>query len=240
MTQTEFKTGVIRPIECLKEAWELTKSQYWLLFAITIVGMVIGGISFYILLGSMLCGVYLCYLQVIDGKTAEFDNLFKNIKGYFLPSLPIVILFIVPIFLVFGAVYVPFIYATIMGARISEDELFTIIITSIIVDFFIAIIMACFHTLLMFAFPLIVDRNLSGWQAIKLSCKSVWKNLGGVTGLWAVLFGINLLGMLACVIGVYLTIPLGLATQIVAYRKVFPKIDNEIFNNPPPPSAYNL
>ncbi len=240
MNNTEFKTGVIKPIECLKEAWELSKPQYWLLFAITIVGIMIGGVSMYILLGSMLCGVYACYLQAIDGEKPEFDHLFKNIKGYFLPSLPVIILFIIPMFVVFGVIYFPLIMASIMGNKLSENEIMTLIFGSLAVDVVISIIMVCLHTLLMFAFPLIVDRNLSGWQAIKLSSKAVWKNLGGVTGLWAVLFGINLLGILACFIGIYLTIPLGMATQVVAYRKIFPKLNNRFFNEPPPPSAYNI
>ncbi len=52
MSETEFKTGVIRPVECFKEGWELIKSQYWMLFAVTLVGAMLGGASLYILLGG--------------------------------------------------------------------------------------------------------------------------------------------------------------------------------------------
>src|SRR5215204_2442694 len=38
MTNTEFKTGVIYPVECVKEGFELIKKDYWLLFAILLVG----------------------------------------------------------------------------------------------------------------------------------------------------------------------------------------------------------
>ena len=31
MQNTEFTTGQIRPIECVKEAWALIKDEYWLL-----------------------------------------------------------------------------------------------------------------------------------------------------------------------------------------------------------------
>lgn len=240
MTNTEFNVGVIKPVECLKEAWTLIKPNYWVLFAAAVVGMVIGSLTAYILLGSMMCGIYLCYLQAIDGKTVALDLLFKNYKRFFLPSLPVVILFVVPMFVVFGAVYFPLLVATAMGSGLSESEIMTVLFGSLAVDLVITVIMVCLHTLLMFAFPLIVDRNLSGWQAIKLSAKSVWKNLGGVTGIWAVMFVVNLAGILALCVGIYLTIPIVIATQVVAYRKVFPKLDNQTFDSPPPPSAFNL
>jgi hypothetical protein len=30
----EFRTGVIKPLECIKEGWALIKDQYWLFFGI--------------------------------------------------------------------------------------------------------------------------------------------------------------------------------------------------------------
>jgi hypothetical protein len=54
------------------------------------------------------------------------------------------------------------------------------------------------------------------------------------------LFAVNLVGLAAFCVGVYLTIPIILATQLVAYRKVFPKPENQPLNTPPPPSAFNL
>ncbi len=68
---TQFRTGVISPVECFKEGWALIKDQYWLLFAITLLGFLIGGATMYILMGAMLCGIYYCFLQKIDGKNVE-------------------------------------------------------------------------------------------------------------------------------------------------------------------------
>ncbi len=39
MIINEFNTGVIRPVECMKEGWELIKDEYWLFLGITFVGM---------------------------------------------------------------------------------------------------------------------------------------------------------------------------------------------------------
>ncbi len=239
MSNEQFNVGVIKPVECLKEAWELIKPQYWILFAVTIIGVMIGGMTMYILLGVMMCGIYLCYLQAIDGQRVEIETLFKNFK-LFLPSLLLVIVMIVPAIIVIAVIYVPLLIAAIMGSKLSQAELMTLLFGSFAIEIVVAIIMVCLHTLLMFAFPLIVDRNLSSLQAMKLSAKAVWKNLGGVTGIWVLMFLLNLAGMLVFCVGIYFTIPLLLATQLVAYRKVFPKPNNQKFNTPPMPNTYNL
>ena len=72
MENNEFTTGQIHPIECVKEAWSLIKDDYWLLFAISIVGAMIGGITMYVLIGAMVCGIFGCYLKKIDGGKVAF------------------------------------------------------------------------------------------------------------------------------------------------------------------------
>jgi hypothetical protein len=238
MQNTEFKVGVIKPVECYKEGWELIKSDYWLLFAITLVGVLIGGATMYVLLGTMICGIFYCFLQKIDGKPVLFDDLFKSFK-YFMPSLLVTALIVVPMIIVFTVMYIPFIFAMVMGPKLSESELITMLVGTLAVDAVIMLGMVCFHTLLMFAFPLIVDRNLSGWQSVKTSAKAVWANLGGVTGLIACQIGLTFVGYLALCIGVYFMIPILFAGMLVGYRKIFPNLNQQNFNTPPPPNTYN-
>ena len=69
MMNQEFNVGVIKPVECMKEGWELIKDQYWLFVGITFVGMLIGGfIPFGIGVGAMFCGIYYTMIQKLDGK----------------------------------------------------------------------------------------------------------------------------------------------------------------------------
>jgi len=236
MQNLQFNTGVIKPIECAREAWELIKSDYWLLFAITLVGQLIGGISFCIVLGAMVCGIFYCYLKKVDGSGISFDDLWKGF-GWFWPGLIVTFAFVVPMFVVYAVIYGPFMVAMIMGSKLSEDELITMLVGAFAVDFVIIIIMVCFHTLLMFSFPLIVDRGLGAINAMTTSAKAVWKNLGGVGGLILVNFGLVLVGYAALCFGIYFVIPVIIATNIVAYRKVFPALNQPIFS-PPPPNAY--
>ncbi len=190
----------------------------------------------YILLGAAMCGIFYCFFQVIDGGTPEFEGLMKGIN-FFKPSFIVMLVFVVPMIAVFSLIYIPFILAAVMGPNLSGDEFIPILIGSLAVEFIIAIVMVCLHTLLMFSFPLIVDRNMTGFGAMKLSAKAVWENLGGVTGLWAMSFVICLAGYLLLCIGIYFAIPILIAGNAVAYRKVFPALDKPNFN-PPSPSMY--
>ncbi|KXK05687.1 MAG: hypothetical protein UZ17_ACD001000574 [Acidobacteria bacterium OLB17] len=224
--ELQFTTGQIRPAECVKEGFRLIKQDYWLLFAITIIGLFIGGFSFYILLGAMFCGVLTAYLRVFDGGRADFNDLWKGFD-YFGKSLLAVVVILVP-GLIYGVVvlltiYLPIIAMAVSGGKISPDELIPAFIGALVIDVIVALLMVGIHSLLMFVFPLIVDRGLSSWDAIKLSARATLKNLGGVAGLIAVNIGLAILGYLAFCVGVYLAIPIIMATNLVAYRQVFPK-----------------
>lgn len=240
MSNIEFKTGVIRPVECVKQGWEMIKDQYWLIFAVTLVGMLIAGIvPFGVLFGPMFCGVFYCLLQKMDGRTAAFEGLFKGFE-FFLPSFVTTLFIIVPSFICVIIAYVPMIMMQIsmMNKRNSNpDEVFAYFGIFAVVMLFAGLIIGTIHALLMFAFPLIVEHKLSGIEAAKLSARAVLKNLGGIGGLIAVHIGLIFVGYLLCVIGVYFMLPILFASIAVAYRQVFPSPSNQDFN-PPPPNAF--
>lgn len=231
----EIQAGVIRPIECMNEGWELIKNDFWMLFAITLVAVVLGGVTMYILFGAMMCGVYYCYLQKIDGKPVSFDDLWKGFQ-WWVPGLITVIIMFVPMFIIMGIIYAPFIAAMAMGSKLSESEIIGLLLGALAIDVAAIVLMVCFHTLLMFTFPLIVDRNLGAFEAMKMSAKGVWKNLGGIAGFYGVAFILGFVGTLACGIGTYFVLPIIMAGTVVAYRKVFPKRDT--FGHPPSPGYY--
>lgn len=237
MHEPEFQLGTIKAFECLKEGWELIKNDYWLLFAITLVGVLIGGATMYILLGAMLVGIYMCYLKVIDGEPIQFDILFKGFDRLG-AGLVVVLFIVVPIIVVYVFIYIPFIAAAIMAEnRVGEETILPMLVVFGVIDLVIILVMVCFHTLLIFAFPLIADRRLGGIAAMKLSARAVWRNLSGVTGLIVVNMLLSIAGQLALCIGIYFAIPIMMACNVVAYRKVFPRRDRPMFT-PPPPNAY--
>ncbi|MEO6334966.1 MAG: hypothetical protein ABIO91_08290 [Pyrinomonadaceae bacterium] len=237
MPNTEFRTGVINPVECIKEGFELIKKDYWLLFAIALVGGLISGFTMYVLGGAMICGIMLSYLKVIDGKRVTFDDLWKGMN-YFGPGLVVVLIVIVPVIIFDVFVYLSMIGAILGGAQIGGAGLVGALVVIGVIDLAILIVMVCFHTLLMFAFPLLVDRNLGPIDAMKTSARAVWQNLGGVAGLVGVNFALVMIGYMALCIGMYFVIPIIIAGNVVAYRRVFPSLEAGMNFNPPPPDAY--
>ena len=222
-----FQSGAIKPVECVREAWESIRSDYWLLFSISLVGALIAGATLYMLLGAMICGIFGCYLKKIDGGQAKFEDLWAGMK-YLVPSIPIVLLFVIPlviyVIVMFVTMYSPLIAAVIMGENGDPAVILGTFAVALVIDLFVAVVMTIIHSFIIFAFPLMVDRGLGGIDSIKLSAKAVTKNMGGIGGLIVVNFGLVFVGMLMFCIGVYFMIPILTATNLVAYRKVFPKV----------------
>ncbi|MFL6373580.1 MAG: hypothetical protein ACJ73D_02825 [Pyrinomonadaceae bacterium] len=236
----EFTTGRIRPIDSVKEGWALIKDDYWMLFAVSLVGAMIGGVSMYVLLGPMICGIFICYFKRIDGGKVVFDDLWLGFK-YFGRSLLVTILIVVPIvvyiFAVFMTIYLPIILQAIGGSRFTDRDLLGTFFTAVAIDVVIAVVMVSIHSTLMFAFPLIVDRGLSSVEAIKLSARAAFRNMKGVGGLIVVNFVLALAGEMLCGIGLYFAIPLLTMANLIAYRQVFPAPRLPGLE-PPPPTAY--
>lgn len=239
MTNTEFRTGVINPIECLKEGFERVKRDYWLLFAIGLVGGLIGGATMYVLAGAMICGIFIAYLNAIDGRPVVFEDVWKGMP-YLGQGLIAILVMVVP-----AVVYYIFVYITLVvaifagGSTAGEAGMLGGLVLVGVIDLIVLIVMVSFHTLLSFTFPLIVDRNLSAIDAMKTSARAVWQNLSGVAGIVGVNFVLMLIGMLALCIGVYFIIPIMAAANVVAYRKVFPALAQPTNFEPPPPGAYS-
>ncbi|HEY0048723.1 MAG TPA: hypothetical protein VGB68_05525 [Pyrinomonadaceae bacterium] len=241
MQNTEFRTGVIRPVECFKEGWELIKDQYWLFFVIVLVGMLIGSfIPLGIGLGAMFCGIYYCLFQKMNGQKVEFEGLFKGFN-YFVPGLVATLVLIVPAVISALFVYASMI-AVLFGSMDSRGNLNETAIWAMMGTVFIEIIalwliLGSLHVFLMFSYPLIVEKNMSGWAAFKLSARAGWANLSGVTGLILIEFVLGLAAYVLTIFvlgfGVYLVMPLMFAGVLVAYRKVFPSAESFT-----PPNAF--
>ena len=68
----------IRAVEVYKEAWAMMKPEFLPIFAIVIIGMIVGSVIPIVLMGPMMIGVFMCLLDKVDGRRASFDKLFKG------------------------------------------------------------------------------------------------------------------------------------------------------------------
>lgn len=240
MFSGEMRKGVIRPVECFREGWDLIKDRYWLFFGITLVGFLIAGaVPFCILMGAMFCGIYYALGEKYEGREPEFGHLFKGFDVFF-PSLIATVIWAIPLTIGFFVGYVPLIFLqfSLEGNRPPDmDAVFATLMFVLIVFGVLMIAWIFFHPFIMLVYQIIMDRKVSGFEGLKLSFRGVWANLGGMVGLLVLNMLAYTVGALLCGIGAYFVLPLIFANTYIAYRKIFPAETSRNFN-PPPPGAY--
>jgi len=231
-----FNRGVVKPMECLRAGWDLIKDKYWLFMGISAVGMLIGSLGpMAILLGPMMCGIYLCMLARLRNEPVSFELLFKGFD-YFAQSVIATLIQVVPVMLLLMPIYIIFfvVFMSKMpqaGRRsprgappVDPSEFFSIFIIMLVVIFAVSIVASLISVLFIFSYPLIVDRRLAALDAVKTSVRAVTANFGGVLGLLLLNLVLSVAGLLLCYVGAFLFMPIGLAGWAVAYRRVFPAV----------------
>ena len=240
----EFRRKAVEPVACIKAGWNLIKDQYWLFVGITAVGFLIGSfVPLGILLGPMMCGIYLALLKTRRGQPVEFGELFKGFD-YFGDSVIATLLHVVPMLVIFVPSYIVFYIALFFmmprdgrepdpGTMLSFVALFGVFW---IVMMVLLIIISVGFT---FAYPLIVDRRLSGLNAVKLSIKAAMANFWQLLGMLLLNGLLSFVGVLFCYVGVFFVLPVTFAAIVAAYEQVFGIATGERQPNlPPPPPTF--
>lgn len=239
----EFRRGTVKPIECLKAGHELVRSQYWLFVGIAAVGMIIASfVPLGILMGPMMCGIYLALFKLRRGQPVEFGDLFKGFD-YFGESLIAALLHMVPVFVIVVPTYIGFYIGmfAMMGHGGGEPD------SGLLLGFFgffaviwivIIVVLILISVAFTFAYPLIVDRRLSGFEAVKLSMKAAMANFWGLLGLMLLSGLLAFAGVLLCYVGWFLVMPITFGAIAVAYEQVFGLSEGggQPDLPPPPPS----
>jgi len=223
----EFRSGVVRPVECLKEGYALIKDRYWLFLGITVVGLLIGGAVPVILIGPMMCGIHICLLQRMRGGNVEFGDLFKGFD-YFGPSLIASLIQFVPMIILIVPVYIVLIILTMMMGATQQSggdpaAAVGIMVIMFLIFLIVMLVAVLIQAFFIFTYPLIVDKKLSGVDAVKTSLNAAKANFGGVIGLTLLNYVLTFVGVLCCYIGAFAVIPVTMASYAVIYRKVFPE-----------------
>ena len=247
-SEIPFRRGVVEPVECLKAGWNLISDQYWLFLGLAAVGMIIGSaVPLGILMGPMMCGLYLTFFRKRRGLPIEFGTLFKGFD-YFGQSVVAALLHYIPIVVIVVFLYILMyvgMFATMFAASQAGEEaapvamlsfLFVVLIFYVIVMLLVILISIGF----MFAYPLIVDRGLPGIDAVKLSFRAGFANFWRLLGLSLLGGLLSVVGLLLCYVGIIFVFPITLASLAVAYEQVFglSQPGDLAPNLPPPPPTF--
>jgi uncharacterized membrane protein len=244
-----FKRNVVEPVQCLKAGYEVIKDQYWLFVGMAAIGLLIGSaVPMGILMGPMMCGLYLSFFKTMRREPIEFGTLFKGFD-YFGPGVIATLLHVIPVLAIvipaYFLFYVGIIFSSIAAAGTGDEPnpgamlavfvmfgLFWLVMLALI------LIVSIGFT---FAHPLIVDRKMQGFDAVKLSFKGAMANFWRLLGLTMLSFLLNIVGALLCYVGVFLVLPITYAAVAKAYEQVFGLQNPEdvVSNLPPPPPTFN-
>lgn len=242
--QIVFRRNAVEPVQCIKDAWALIRDQYWLFVGMATVGLLIGSaVPFGILVGPMMCGLYMAFFKRMRNEPFEFGLLFKGFD-FFGPSVVATLLHVIPILIVVVPAYIFFYVSFVLSIAVQGNDpnpaaalgvmaMFAIFwIVMIIVIIFISIGFT-------FSYPLIVDRKLQAMDAIRWSFKAAMANFWRLLGM-AILTGLlAIAGMLLCYVGMFLVFPIQYAAIAIAYERVFGLADPNLSSDlPPPPPSF--
>lgn len=236
-----FHRNVVEPMTCLREGFNLIKDRYWFFVGMCFVAILVGSaVPFGILLGPMMCGLYMTFFMKRLGLPIEFGTLFKGFDHFgqsviatLIHVIPIVII-ILPAYLLF---YVGFIVtiAASGGDEPNPAAFFGFVGFMVLFWFAVMVVVIIISIAFTFSYPLIVDRRLQGVDAVKLSARAAMANFWRLLGLSLISGVVNFCGVLLCYVGVFLVFPITYAALAVAYEQVFGISNTPVKPNIPPP-----
>jgi uncharacterized membrane protein len=179
--------------------------------------------------GPLVGGVFYIFIQAIRGQPAEIGDLFAGFRkaflqlflGYLVPTLLgglcLIPVGIVALFSVFPAL------AHHQPLPPPESVLLTLVPV-----FLICLIpMVYLQISWSFTLPLIIDKQMDFWPAMKTSWKMVNKHWWLVFGLVVLVGLLNVVGVLLCCIGLLFTVPIGFGALMHAYETIFSSAETQ-------------
>lgn len=249
-----FERGAIRASECISDAWELIKDDYWLFFGMVILGTVLIGcipcVNVFVA-GPFMVGIYIALGTKHRGGRPTFEQLFKGFEK-FVPAMVIGLIINIPAIISTIVQYSANVAEIVMKERgrganffAASDPDFSpalagglLLLIGVIAVLWIFFAVA-WHITFMFALPLISEHDLSIGEALSLSARAGWSNPGGIIVLMILEFLVMLLGLLALCIGMFFVLPVIIAANFIAYRMVFPPVQpQQQYQAPPSPDFY--
>ena len=239
-----FESGVVQPMVCIRAGYDLIKDQYWLFVGMCFVAILIGSaVPFGILMGPMMCGLYVAIIKKHHGQQVEFGTLFKGFD-YLAESIIATLIHVIPVVVIIVPFYIAFYGALILilprSGEPDPGALLGFFGAFIVFLFIVMILIMLISVLFTFTYPLIVDRRLGGLDAVKTSAKAAIANFWPLLGLLLLTGVLGFCGVLLCYVGMFLVFPVTFAAMSIAYEQVFGiKGEAPTVSGPPPPPTFS-
>ena len=229
---------------CVSRGVELLKRDFGVVFVavllfaaieglVVVLGMIpiIGSLvslANLIIAGPLLGGLYYVFIQTIRQQPASAGDLFAGFRKAFVQ------LFLGKIVssLLAGLCMMPFVVVMVilvvrmaMAGQSPEEQIHKLVLGLLPVG--LPVFLLCLVPTIylqvrwVFTLPLIIDKQMDFWTAMKTSWKMVGKHWWQVFGLVVVVGLLNLVGMCACCVGALFTAPVGYGALMYAYETIF-------------------
>lgn len=206
--------------DCFSRGWQLYKNDFWLLLVATAVILLItSGLHSIPAIGNVV------------GLLFGFA-FWGGLKFVFLKRIRGEAADVGDAFCGFKAGLVPLMLASLIANVLTTVGLLLLILPGIY------LLVAWW----MFVPLLIIDKRLDFWPAMELSRKTVNKNFWRCLGLFLLAGLVAVSGFIACGVGLFFTVPIGLAAVVYAYEDLFgrgpaPALAPTPTSVPTPPTA---
>ena len=229
-------------VDCLTSAWRLFQQQFSTLFGPTMMYvLIIFGLSIFgalpyigplfslcsmVISGPLMAGLYVVYLRVIRGETPPLGSLFDGFRKMFghlfLGNLAVGILASLPLLAGFIVLFFSVGLSAIMGlAKGSASWPAFAVLAPGLGLILLGLPVTVFLTVnWMFSLPLILDQRVGFWTAMKRSWRQVRRHWWSCLALLVVMAILNFAGVLCCLVGLVVTMPISILATMYAYETV--------------------
>lgn len=212
---------------CISRAWELVKNNFGPLVGTTLlILLLMGGVGILLrfainfALGVPMRGYHGHSWQAI---VAQWPGIFANLMwnlvvggpllgglyNYYLKLIRGQAAYLGDAFAGFGSVFGSLLLAHVVSAILVMLGFFCCILPGIYLG-----------VAWKFTLPLVIDKRMGFWEAMKLSRKVVTRQWWILFALFIVAGLISALGVIACCVGMFATVPIGMAAILYAYEDV--------------------
>ena len=208
---------------CIGRAWELMKSNFWLLVGATLVNglcqgaassiPILGYCTGPVLQGPLLGGLYLLYLKLAHGGEGMFGDAFSGFSNF----VQLMLASVVGTLLIY-VWFVPGGICLFIGIGNNNETMQIVGVALAVLGLPFALYLAVAW---IFSYLLIMDRKYDFWTAFKVSRRVVHRCWWGMFGLLIVLGLIQILGFLALCLGIFVTMTLLYGGIVYAYNDIF-------------------
>ncbi len=241
-----YRSIEVTPIEYMQRSYRMIKEQYLLFLGIVFCALLIGAVGpFGILLGPMITGVYLCFLQCESGNPVKFDTLFRGFER-FIPSM------LVTLIVLLCNVLISLIFITVVGAATllilayhfdtSQEPPPVALLAAL---FSLAYVFLLLSTVIIFipftfCFQLIAEHDMPAGPAMQTSFRAAWHNLLPLTLVYICLSFFGIVAALFCYLPLFFLAPIQIGVTFILYRDTFPKAGERVTDFSGMPNALTL